>query len=253
MSGRGLRGRIGSRVRALTGADETAAARVELAMLRAEIATESARLDDLAGALAAATAGLTESRTRFEEVLAVELAHRRETVDDIPRLREQLRAARTDPDYDAAFDEADPLVTVRIASYQRTQELLEVALPSAFDQTHRNLEIVIVNDGPNPATREALDALDDPRVRYHELPERGRYPEHPLSRWRVAGTPAGNRGLELATGRWIAPLDEDDAFTPDHVEVLLALARDRRAELAYGAVRQHNVVTGEDRTIWSDP
>jgi len=60
------------------------------------------------------------------------------------------------------------------------------------------------------------------------------YPADPERRWMVAGTHAANRGIELALGSWIAPLDDDDEFTPDHVEVLLSVALEYRLEFVYG-------------------
>jgi hypothetical protein len=62
-----------------------------------------------------------------------------------------------------------------------------------------------------------------------------------------------NHGTDLATGTWVAPLDEDDSFTPDHLEKLLALARSERVELAYGALTQKNLVNGTELRIWSSP
>jgi len=41
----------------------------------------------------------------------------------------------------------------------------------------------------------------------------------------------------LAKGRWIAPLDDDDAFHPSHVERLLEFAQRERHEVAYGILR----------------
>ncbi len=220
-----MRRALGTRVRSLTGA-------AQVQELRAEVAALSARLD---------------------EVLAVELERRRRDLDRIPELREELAATREHPSYELAFTVPDPLVTVRIASHNRTRQLVDTALPSVLEQSHANLDVVVVNDGPNPRTRAAIAAIDDPRVRYEELAERGDYPVDPLSRWRVAGTPAGNLGIELAAGRWIAPLDDDDEFTPHHVSTLLDAARATRSELAYGALIQRDLVTGRESRIWSDP
>ena len=263
---RKIRRRVGNRIRALTGADETVAARHELAAVRDQVAEAVAARHDLAAIrdqvaeavaarhdLAAIRDQITGATARFEDVLAIELERRRLALDCLADLQTQLEAARLSSEYSAAFNEPDPLITVRIASYQRTRHLLDIALPSVLAQTYPNFEIVIVNDGPNERTRAALSNLREPRIRYHELPRRGSYPEHSVSRWRVAGTPAGNQGLELARGRWIAPVDEDDTLTPDRLERLLALARAHRAELAYGAVLQRNLVTGEEAVIWSDP
>lgn len=42
----------------------------------------------------------------------------------------------------------------------------------------------------------------------------------------------------MARGLWIAPLGDDDSFVAEHVERLLADARDRRLEFVYGRIRQ---------------
>jgi glycosyltransferase involved in cell wall biosynthesis len=65
-----------------------------------------------------------------------------------------------------------------------------------------------------------------------------------MRRWLVAGTEPMNRGLREARGAWIAPLDHDDAWEPDHVEVLLAHARETRAELVYGKLRVRDAESG---------
>jgi hypothetical protein len=188
-------------------------------------------------------------RRRLESELEGVRAQR----DDIAGLQAHLRTVRSSTAYSAAFELSEPLVTVRIASYARTKELMEVAIPSVLAQTYQNLELIIVNDGPNPATRRAVVGLADPRVLYDEFAERNSYPADARSRWMVAGSPGMNRGAELANGTWIAPLDEDDAFTPDHIEKLLSLARAEHAELAYGALIQRNLANGTESRIWSAP
>ncbi len=211
------------------------------------------RLEPLSADVARLQAELAALRDRFHESSEIELEVRRQALDRIPDLQKALGRLRAGTEYEAAFADAEPLVSVRIASYERTGELMEVALPSVFAQTYPRIEVVVVNDGPNPATRAAIGKLADPRVCYHELPTRGEYPDEPMSRWRVAGTPAGNHGNARARGLWIAPLDDDDEFTPDHIERLLVLARASRAEVAYGALVQRNLVTGRERLVWSDP
>ena len=173
--------------------------------------------------------------------------------DKFDETRSELQQLRQRDDYKLAWEDPDPLVTVRIASYQNTAALMERAIASVLRQTHQNFEIIVVNDGPNPATRSALLELADPRIRYEEFAERSRYPEDAHLRWMVAGSPGMNRGAELACGQWIAPLDDDDEFTEDHIEKLIRLARETRAEFAYGAIDQHRTHKGERLRIFSDP
>src|SRR5215471_15372897 len=53
----------------------------------------------------------------------------------------------------------------------------------------------------------------------------------------VAGAPSMNFAASLAQGSWLAPLDDDDEFEPDHIEVLLEAALRGHHELAYGNFR----------------
>lgn len=130
-------------------------------------------------------------------------------------------------------DATDPLVTIRITTYDRGRVVVDRAIKSALAQSHPRLEILVIGDGATPDTVEAVESIKDPRVRFVNLP-RGTYPADPQHRWMVLGNAALNHGLEIAAGAWITPLDDDDEFTPDHVEVLLREAVARRVEFVYG-------------------
>ena len=94
--------------------------------------------------------------------------------------------------------------------------------------------MLVVGDRCDAATEAAVLSVHDPRVRFENLPRRGDYPVNPAHRWMVAGATPMNRALSTARGEWIAPLDDDDEFTPDHIEVLLDACRERDLEFAYG-------------------
>jgi hypothetical protein len=158
--------------------------------------------------------------------------------DAEPATRRLLWQVRERPSYEAAFSEPEPLVTVAIPTYTNARLLVERALPSVFAQTYERLEIVIVGDGASPELEQAIRRVGDSRIRYTNLPYRGPYPEDPRLQWMVGGGPATNEAVRLAQGRWIAMMDDDDACTSDHVELLLGAARDRRWEFCYGRIRQ---------------
>ncbi len=145
-----------------------------------------------------------------------------------------------------------PLVTVRIATYNRAQILIERTLPTVLAQTYPHLEILIVGDHCTDDTEQRLRRVADPRVRFVNLPERGRYPETPWKRWMVAGAAPMNHALGVARGEWIAPLDDDDEFAPDHVATLLEACRRERWEMAFGVARMQ-LAWGEWREIGSLP
>jgi hypothetical protein len=153
------------------------------------------------------------------------------------RWPERLAELRASPAWARAYTEDEPLVTVRIATYNRAVMVCERALESVRRQGYEHWEAVVVGDACTDDTAERIAALGDPRITFHNLPARGPYPDDPYARWLVAGIPPMNAATARASGAWIAPLDDDDEWSDDHLEVLLAVARDREAELAYGRLR----------------
>lgn len=151
-----------------------------------------------------------------------------------------------------ANDEAEPLVTVCIPTFNRGLLVAERAIASALGQSYPRIEVLVVGDRCDEATATAAGSLRDPRVRFVNLPSRGIYPANPLSRWYVAGSAPLNAGLVLARGAWITTCDDDDELTHDHVEVLLGEARRRRLEMVYSKARAERA-PGTWDVIGSEP
>src|SRR5262249_7768435 len=107
-----------------------------------------------------------------------------------------------------------PLVSVCVATYNRVDLLTERCLPSILGQTYDCLDVVVMGDGCTDGTADRVDRIGDPRVRFVNQPA-GRYPDDPTRRWMVAGTPALNRGLDLARGDFVTHLDDDDEYHLD--------------------------------------
>jgi hypothetical protein len=148
--------------------------------------------------------------------------------------RERLESARREAAYEEAFEDPEPLVSVVIPTYNRPNELAGRAIPSALDQGYQNVEVIVVGDAASTATEEAVKGIGDPRVSWINLGHRGPYPDDIDRRWQVAGTMPINAAIAAARGRWIAPLNDDDAFRPGHIESLLENARRTRSEVSYG-------------------
>jgi glycosyltransferase involved in cell wall biosynthesis len=102
-------------------------------------------------------------------------------------------------------------VSVVIPTHGRPQ-LLKRAVASALRQSHSNLEVIVVLDGEDAGTREAMASFFDERVRLLVLPIR------------VGGSEARNAGGRIATGRYIALLDDDDEWLPEKLVQQVALA-----------------------------
>ena len=98
------------------------------------------------------------------------------------------------------------LVSVIIPVYNGT-EFIGEAIESAQTQTHRNLEIIIVDDGSTDASLQIVNeyAANDDRIRVI-----------PQTNGGVAK--ARNTAIEAARGDYIAPLDADDLWLPTKIE-----------------------------------
>jgi len=109
--------------------------------------------------------------------------------------------------------QAPPLVSVVIPTHRRPDLLMNRSLPSALGQWYDNIEVVVVIDGPDPASEQAVAevAARDPRVRAVVLPSN------------MGGSDARNAGVQAATGEWIAFLDDDDEWLPGKLEAQLQL------------------------------
>jgi glycosyltransferase involved in cell wall biosynthesis len=122
-------------------------------------------------------------------------------------LARRLHALRTDPRYGEAFTTPDPLVSVIIPTWNRLETLIERAIPSALGQTHPNIEVIVVGDASPPEIGAAIEALNEPRVVFHNLTIRGPYSDSRYGAWLASGTPGINAGVAMAHGLWIAPLE----------------------------------------------
>jgi glycosyltransferase involved in cell wall biosynthesis len=121
--------------------------------------------------------------------------------------------------------EKSPLVSVVIPTHNRP-ERLKTAVASVLAQTHAALEVIVVNDG-GADVESVVRALDGGgRVTYIAL---GRNRERSAAR---------NVGLRLATGKYVAYLDDDDWYEPDHVATLVEALESSGQAVAYADARR---------------
>jgi glycosyltransferase involved in cell wall biosynthesis len=101
-----------------------------------------------------------------------------------------------------------PLVSVITPTWQRPVALSR-AIQSVLAQTYQPVEHIIVSDGPDQAFIDSMTGLDCPHIWFDQLTEKDPF------RW---GHLARLRGLEMAEGEFIAWLDDDNAYRPQHLE-----------------------------------
>lgn len=98
-----------------------------------------------------------------------------------------------------------PTISVIIPAYQHGQCIAE-AVESVMAQTFRDFEVIVINDGCTDHTEEILRPFVEKRlIRYFYQENQG-----------ISAT--RNRGLSLATGEFVAFLDDDDVWPPDKLE-----------------------------------
>ncbi|WP_028603685.1 glycosyltransferase [Ottowia thiooxydans] len=106
-----------------------------------------------------------------------------------------------------------PLVSIVIASYQHVAYVRQ-ALESVLEQTVRDIEVIVVDDGSTDGTPELVESIRDHRLRLVRLQENRR--EH-----------ARNIGLSLASGRYVAFQNSDDEWAPEKLAAQLELLEAR--------------------------
>ena len=107
---------------------------------------------------------------------------------------------------------SSPRVSVVVPTWRRP-ELLRVTLESIAAQTVRDIEVMVVSDGPSVENEAVVRALDDPRFVALSVPHAGR------------PAPARNLALGLARGEFVALCDDDDVWEPEKLEAQLAAMR----------------------------
>ena len=139
-----------------------------------------------------------------------------------PASRRRLYAARADADYDLAWTDPDPLVSITVVTRDRTELLTERTLPSLLAQTHTNLEVIVIGDAETADTQTAIAALGDDRISYANLTHQVDQGSDPWRRWLAAAALGRNEATRRARGRWLVCFDDDDALRPHAIEHLLA-------------------------------
>ncbi len=123
----------------------------------------------------------------------------------------------------------EPLVSIIIPNYNHARYLRD-AVQSVLEQSYRNFEIIVVDDG----------STDDSRAIAAEFGEQIRY----IWQENQGLSAARNTGIATASGEYIGLLDADDIYKPHFLDTLLsALRKDSQADgiiCGYQFVDEHN-------------
>jgi glycosyltransferase involved in cell wall biosynthesis len=103
-----------------------------------------------------------------------------------------------------------PFVSVIIPTFNRV-DLLKETVQSVRNQTFRDFELIVVNDGSSDGTSQWLNGQTDLRV---------------VSQENSGIAASRNKGARVASGHWLAFLDHDDLWAREKLEIQAAFAKD---------------------------
>ncbi|AMW28711.1 MULTISPECIES: glycosyltransferase [Arthrospira] len=113
-----------------------------------------------------------------------------------------------------------PQISIILPAYNAEKTIKET-IDSVINQTFKDFELIIINDGSTDRTLDIISSIDDPRVQVFSYPNSG-------------ASVSRNRGFSKASAQYIAFLDADDLWTPDKLELqYAALEADPEASVAY--------------------
>lgn len=111
-------------------------------------------------------------------------------------------------------------VSVIIPFYNRLDLLFE-AIESVLDQTYKNWELILIDDGSTDDIHELLEFIKrDQRIIYKRQDHKG-------------VSSARNLGIKIASGDYIAFLDSDDLFLPEKLELQLRYMMENEYDVSH--------------------
>jgi len=112
-----------------------------------------------------------------------------------------------------------PLVSIIIPTYNSVQYLNET-LESALNQSHENIEVILIDDGSTDGTKEHFSGFKKKGIIC-------------LHQENMGANIARNKGLDIAKGDYIQFLDADDILHPKKIEAQLELLEKQNTDLSF--------------------
>lgn len=136
-----------------------------------------------------------------------------------------------------AATRADIKVTIVVPVYNADSYLKRCIL-SIVNQTHSNVEIILINDGSidNSLNICLEQAINDQRIKV-------------ITQRNLGVSAARNNGINNATGKYITFVDSDDYLELDAIDVMLRIMQDKNVEILRTSC---NIVSGNRSTILRD-
>lgn len=134
----------------------------------------------------------------------------------------------------------NPLISIIVPVY-KTEKYLDKCVESIVNQTYKNLEIILVDDGSPDNCPQMCDAWAKNDSRIKVL--------HKVNGGDVA---ARNDGIEIAQGEYIAIIDNDDYMELDMIEYLYNLVEDNDADISRCGFWFEYELGGDSKNVTED-
>ncbi|HLA59072.1 MAG TPA: glycosyltransferase [Puia sp.] len=132
---------------------------------------------------------------------------------------------------------SDIKITVLMPAYN-TENYIREAIDSVLNQTFRDFELLIINDGSTDQTEHIIRSISDPRIVLVTQPNAG-------------VSAALNTGIGLAKGEFIARFDADDVCYPNRLELQYQFVRDNPDYVLIGSDAVYTDKSGEELFYYS--
>lgn len=116
---------------------------------------------------------------------------------------------------------SSPKITVIIATYNK-KSTLGFAIDSVLWQSFQDFECWVIGDACTDGSGDLVKSYKDPRVHWHNLAQNSGYQSAP-----------NNEGLRRAQGDYIAYLNHDDIWLPNHLQILYDRITAEEADFVY--------------------
>lgn len=118
----------------------------------------------------------------------------------------------------------NPMISIIVPCFNN-ERYIEKCLKSIVDQSYKDFEVIIINDGSTDNSKTIIEKLIKKRQNFHLLNQKN-----------MGVSTARNKGLEFAKGKYVCFVDADDYIEKDYLKLLLSSLEKTQSELCLCSV-----------------
>lgn len=131
-------------------------------------------------------------------------------------------------------------VSIIIPTYNRAKTIKK-SIMSCLNQTYKNIEVIVVDDGSIDNTKDIVKAIKDDRLKYYSYKKN------------KGACYARNYGINKSTGKYITFNDSDDIYYPNKVEEQYKNLLENKSDMDFSRINivssNYNVIAPDDERV----